>query len=377
MAGASELLALPANLYAAREYDSETGLYYNRARYYDPTAGRFLSEDPLGYAAGDTNLYRYAFNSPTHFTDPSGEFIFLAPLVTWAAGLTAGAAATYFATQAGLSAVETGVEAGISYYMGGEAWEEFSVGGTFAKNFVVNSATGGIGSKGKWLAKAGAWAGRQGIEIAGDTAYDVYVGGRDFGSSLVSNTVGSLLGEAGGKLAGYGLRQGYRGAKALSRNFQITVDRSGVYFGSLSGGLRGLGGLRVSRRLAVNEAIETGALSVRRARRASQIHHIASPEDSVFGPKFQKLFKNAGESLRNSPFNRTRLASHVGPHGKFANRVVFRRLTEAIGSNTPGSAGYRAALLDELWKLRRDIQNTDFGDIYRAAASRADVLGDF
>ena len=89
LAGASELLALPANLYAAREYDSETGLYYNRARYYDPTAGRFLSEDPLGYAAGDTNLYRYAFNSPTHFTDPSGNFaisggLFVAGLLYYA-----------------------------------------------------------------------------------------------------------------------------------------------------------------------------------------------------------------------------------------------------------------------------------------------------
>jgi RHS repeat-associated protein len=33
--------------YAGRELDSETGLYYMRARYFDPQAGRFLSEDPI------------------------------------------------------------------------------------------------------------------------------------------------------------------------------------------------------------------------------------------------------------------------------------------------------------------------------------------
>ncbi len=55
-----------------REYDEELGLYYNRARMYDPHSGRFLSEDPLGVAAGDTNFYRYGFNSPTNFSDPTG-----------------------------------------------------------------------------------------------------------------------------------------------------------------------------------------------------------------------------------------------------------------------------------------------------------------
>ena len=51
--------------------DPETGLYFLRARYYDPAAARFLSEDPLGYRAG-TNLYQYAFNNPINHIDPSG-----------------------------------------------------------------------------------------------------------------------------------------------------------------------------------------------------------------------------------------------------------------------------------------------------------------
>lgn len=39
---------------------------------YDASQGRFLSEDPIGFEAGDTNLYRYVHNSPTNATDPSG-----------------------------------------------------------------------------------------------------------------------------------------------------------------------------------------------------------------------------------------------------------------------------------------------------------------
>jgi RHS repeat-associated protein len=58
--------------YTGRELDTETGLYYYRARYYDSSLGRFISEDPVGFSAGDTNLYRYVNNSPTNFTDPTG-----------------------------------------------------------------------------------------------------------------------------------------------------------------------------------------------------------------------------------------------------------------------------------------------------------------
>ena len=58
--------------WTGRELDIETGLQYNRARYYDSHAGRWLSQDPLGFNAGDSNLYRYVNNRPTVATDPSG-----------------------------------------------------------------------------------------------------------------------------------------------------------------------------------------------------------------------------------------------------------------------------------------------------------------
>ncbi|MEN1678275.1 MAG: putative Ig domain-containing protein [Planctomycetota bacterium] len=59
-------------LFTGRELDLSTGLYFFRRRYFDPSIGAFLSEDPLGIHAGDANLLRYVFNHPIGLTDPSG-----------------------------------------------------------------------------------------------------------------------------------------------------------------------------------------------------------------------------------------------------------------------------------------------------------------
>jgi RHS repeat-associated protein len=58
--------------YTGREYDTESGLSYYRARYYDAALGQFLNEDPLGFDARDANLRRYVGNGPLDATDPSG-----------------------------------------------------------------------------------------------------------------------------------------------------------------------------------------------------------------------------------------------------------------------------------------------------------------
>jgi RHS repeat-associated protein len=57
--------------YTGRQWDSETGLYYYRERYYDTSTGRFLSEDPVGVGDG-TSWFSYVGNNPTNFVDPSG-----------------------------------------------------------------------------------------------------------------------------------------------------------------------------------------------------------------------------------------------------------------------------------------------------------------
>ena len=53
-------------------HDEESGLYYNRHRYYDPQQGRYISQDPIGLSGG-TNLYGYVTN-PTGMVDPRGLY---------------------------------------------------------------------------------------------------------------------------------------------------------------------------------------------------------------------------------------------------------------------------------------------------------------
>lgn len=59
--------------YTGREYDADTGLYYYRARWYDPKVGRFISEDPIGVAGG-INQFGYVGNNPLNAKDPSGLY---------------------------------------------------------------------------------------------------------------------------------------------------------------------------------------------------------------------------------------------------------------------------------------------------------------
>ncbi len=58
--------------YTARLWDDDIDLQWNLNRWYDPATSRWVSEDPIGFAAGDPNLYRYVGNSPGMGVDPSG-----------------------------------------------------------------------------------------------------------------------------------------------------------------------------------------------------------------------------------------------------------------------------------------------------------------
>ena len=61
----------PAFRYTGQVALAAVGLYYYKARMYDPVLGRFLQTDPVGYSAG-RNLYAYVGNDPVNATDPSG-----------------------------------------------------------------------------------------------------------------------------------------------------------------------------------------------------------------------------------------------------------------------------------------------------------------
>ena len=65
--------------FTGREWDADIELYYYRARWYDPSLGSFISEDPLGFLAGDANVNRYVGNGPTYSYDPSGLKVIFKP----------------------------------------------------------------------------------------------------------------------------------------------------------------------------------------------------------------------------------------------------------------------------------------------------------
>lgn len=63
-----------AYAFTGREYDADVNLQYSRARWFDASVGKFISEDPIGFDAGDANVTRYVFNSPNTAIDPTGLF---------------------------------------------------------------------------------------------------------------------------------------------------------------------------------------------------------------------------------------------------------------------------------------------------------------
>ena len=65
--------------YTGRFFDSATGLQNNLHRWYDASVRRWMSEDPIGFNGGDSNLYRYVGNGPTNSTDASGLHFIVGP----------------------------------------------------------------------------------------------------------------------------------------------------------------------------------------------------------------------------------------------------------------------------------------------------------
>ena len=57
--------------YQGQYEDRETGLYYNRFRYYDPSTGAYISQDPIGLAGGNPTLYGYVCD-PNSWVDTFG-----------------------------------------------------------------------------------------------------------------------------------------------------------------------------------------------------------------------------------------------------------------------------------------------------------------
>lgn len=170
---------LPTHAYTDHEYDPESGLYYMRARYYDPVVGRFLSPDPALNDGGESfnrianfpahlNAYSYVNNRPTVAVDPTGRapaFVVLG--IVW------------IYQNVGYIAVGTTVAGGgLAYASGGTAYDV--VGDPAQRSFGIAAGAGRAARRGssavvrggtKGVEKLrGVWASRSGPPSSGPSS---------------------------------------------------------------------------------------------------------------------------------------------------------------------------------------------------------------
>jgi RHS repeat-associated protein len=204
--------------YTGRELDLESGLDYYRARYYDSAVGRFISVDPMGFGAGDTNLYRYVGNNSTNNTDPSGM---IAPLIALALYGAIGGALF-----AGAYGVADHLERGGS--LGNVDW------GDVAQKASIGAAVGAT------FAVGGAFI-AEGLVAAGVAASTVQAGGLLFGAAGTGWQAGTgivniqngkpytgTLDLIGAGLGIWGLNKGYQGY--VQTRTTENIARSGVVY---------------------------------------------------------------------------------------------------------------------------------------------------
>ena len=182
--------------YTGRQFDAESGLYYYRARYYDPQIGRFISEDPIGLRGGDVNFYSYVFNDPINLVDPLGQRggVFGGLIGGVVGGITGGAGAALGGSGGG------GIVAGIvgGALAGGIAGAIGGAGGLFggvtgaAQGAIVAGVSGANPGGIFGGAFGGGIGGAVGGAIGGPRAAEVLVGGN---LSLGLGNLGTAIGD--------------------------------------------------------------------------------------------------------------------------------------------------------------------------------------
>ena len=194
--------------FTGREYDATVTLYYDRARFYNQAVGTFVSQDPLGFAAGDTNTYRYVGNYTTGATDPTGEIIVLIPLLA-AIGIGAligggSNVVSYLVTAQnpdlpgagmafGKGAILGGLAGGISYFVGPAAATAIGttkLGGTIFAGMMAGGITSGVTDTGvqTTMILAGQQPGWNPMQSVVSVGIGVATGG--IGSAIGRNQVG-------------------------------------------------------------------------------------------------------------------------------------------------------------------------------------------
>jgi len=144
---------------------------YCRARYYHPGRQRFISEDPIGFAGGDANLYAYVRNSPLGLVDPLGlSYIDVNFTIGYWGGVTFGAMADGCATYPylGLGAMTPGVGGS---FTGSSSTPSPGLNVAGQVNVIYSYQRGyGFGKNGGWYSEHGAawgWPSPAGASLTG------------------------------------------------------------------------------------------------------------------------------------------------------------------------------------------------------------------
>ncbi len=223
--------------FTGRRLDHETGLYYYRARMYNPETGRFLQPDPVGYA-DCINIYTYCYNNPINYIDPLGLGFW-----SWAKNVGVGAlsgAATgavaglicggppAMAAGAMAGAIAGGISAGVNDLANQAAGDGHLSTKEAAASGGLAGATGGAGAVGG--AAAGAVAGA----VTGGASAAIESGG-DIGATAAGAAAGAGFGAAGGYIGGAGGAAAQATGAAASAAAETTgkaIGQAGKTFGS-------------------------------------------------------------------------------------------------------------------------------------------------
>ncbi|MCL4722796.1 MAG: RHS repeat-associated core domain-containing protein [Rhodocyclaceae bacterium] len=161
--------------YTGRENDG-TGLYYYRARYYDPRLKQFISDDPIGLAGG-VNYRSYVNGNPVVYTDPSGRYIWIA------GGAIAGG------IFGGIAGAAQAIASGQSFSQIAVATATGAAGGAVTGAFATSS----------WIITAGLGAAVSGISNVINQQYSTgCVNWTQAGKATLSGFAGGALGAWGG-----------------------------------------------------------------------------------------------------------------------------------------------------------------------------------
>ena len=197
--------------FTGRRLDTETGLYYYRARHYSTEMGRFLSRDPIGPWGDETNCgntYAYGGNNPLSGWDPTGMGWFSA-VRDFGAGLIGGAVETVTLGFVESSTVGNALgadTASVSYKAG-------SLTGAIGTGIALNVATSGVFGAADATVNVTRGAIQVGVGIANGSTESLLSGLTSIGLELLPGAMPS-----GTSSAGRGLANAGDDAGSISRN---------------------------------------------------------------------------------------------------------------------------------------------------------------